>query len=82
MEERRKVQARTSPRSAPIYALLTERELEVLRLVGAGMSNRQIAGKLFISPGTVKVHLYNISEKLNTTGRAGAYARAKELGLL
>jgi LuxR family maltose regulon positive regulatory protein len=82
MEERRKGETGRSPRSSPVYALLTERELEVLRLVGVGMSNRQIAGKLFISLGTVKAHLYNVSEKLNATNRAGAYARAKELGLL
>ena len=82
MEERRRAPAGRSPRSSPVCALLSERELEVLRLVGAGMSNRQIAAKLFISLGTVKAHLYNISEKLNATNRAGAYARAKELGLL
>jgi LuxR family transcriptional regulator, maltose regulon positive regulatory protein len=82
VEERRRAQAGRSPRSSPIYTLLTERELEVLRLVGAGMSNRQIAARLFVSDGTVKTHLHNISEKLNATGRAGAYARAKELRLL
>ena len=82
MEERRKGEAGRSARSTAVYALLTERELEVLRLVGEGMSNRQIAGKLFVSLGTVKAHLYNISKKLNAANRAGAYARAKELRLL
>jgi ATP/maltotriose-dependent transcriptional regulator MalT len=80
-EQRRKAETGKSPRPSPIYALLTERELEVLRLVEAGMSNRQIAGKLFISLGTVKVHLHNIAEKLNTTSRTGAVARARELKL-
>jgi LuxR family transcriptional regulator, maltose regulon positive regulatory protein len=82
MEERRKGETGRSARSSQVYALLTERELEVLRLVGTGLSNRQIAGKLFISLGTVKAHLYNISKKLNAANRAGAYARAKELRLL
>ncbi len=81
-KQRRRAQAGTSPRSSPIYALLTQRELEVLRLVGAGLSNRQIADRLFISLGTVKVHLHNISEKLNATSRTGAVARARELKLL
>ena len=81
-EQRRKTDTGRSSRPSPIYAVLTERELEVLRLVEAGMSNRQIAGKLFISLGTVKVHLHNISEKLNTTSRTGAVARARELKLL
>jgi DNA-binding CsgD family transcriptional regulator len=82
MEERRRTQAGVSPRSSPIYALLTERELEVLRLAGAGMSNRQIAGRLFVSLSTVKTHLHNISEKLNATSRTGAVTRARELGLV
>ena len=81
-EQRRKADTGKSSRPSPIYAVLTERELEVLRLVEAGLSNRQIAGRLFISLGTVKVHLHNISEKLNTTSRTGAVARARELKLL
>lgn len=81
-EQRRKAASDGSPPSSPAYALLTGRELELLRLVAAGLSNRQIAGKLFISPGTVKVHLHNISEKLNATSRTGAVARARELKLL
>ena len=81
-EQRRKADMGGSPRPSSFYAVLTERELEILRLVGAGMSNRQIAGKLYISVGTVKVHLHNISEKLNATSRTGAVARARELKLL
>jgi LuxR family transcriptional regulator, maltose regulon positive regulatory protein len=81
-EQRRRAESGRSPRFSPVYVVLTERELEVLRLVATGLSNRQIAGRLFISLGTVKVHLHNISEKLNATSRTGAVARAKELGLL
>jgi LuxR family transcriptional regulator, maltose regulon positive regulatory protein len=81
-ERRRGAERGRSPRSSPAYAVLTERELEVLRLAAAGLSNRQIAARLFISLGTVKVHLHNISEKLNATSRTGAVARARELKLL
>jgi LuxR family maltose regulon positive regulatory protein len=61
---------------------LTERELEVLRLAAAGLSNEAIAAQLFLSTGTVKRHLHNIYGKLGVTGRFNAVARARELGLL
>jgi LuxR family maltose regulon positive regulatory protein len=60
---------------------LSEREVEVLRLVCAGLSNRNIASRLFISPGTVKTHIHNIYGKLGVQNRIQAAARAKELGL-
>ena len=60
---------------------LSEREIEVLRLVTAGLSNREIAGKLFISPGTAKTHVHNLYGKLGVRSRIQAAARAKELGL-
>jgi LuxR family transcriptional regulator, maltose regulon positive regulatory protein len=81
-EQRRKAESGRSPRSSPFYVLLTDREVEVLKLVAAGLSNRQIAGRLFISLGTVKVHLHNISEKLDAASRMEAVARARELKLL
>jgi LuxR family maltose regulon positive regulatory protein len=81
-EERRKTEGGRSGRSSQVYALLTDRELEVLRLAAAGLSNQQIASRLVISLSTAKVHLHNISEKLNATSRTGAVARARELGLL
>jgi LuxR family maltose regulon positive regulatory protein len=61
---------------------ISERELEVLSLIGAGLSNREIAEKLFISLNTVKTHTKNINSKLNVNSRTKAIARAKELGLL
>jgi len=61
---------------------LSERELEVLRLVTAGLSNREIAVRLFISPGTAKSHIHNLSSKLGVRNRTEAAMRARELGLV
>ena len=55
---------------------LTERELEVLRLVAAGRSNREIAAELFISPKTASVHVSNILGKLGVASRGEAAAKA------
>ncbi|WP_426425821.1 LuxR C-terminal-related transcriptional regulator [Bradyrhizobium genosp. A] len=49
--------------------LLTHRERQIVRLVSEGMSNKEIARRLDVSPGTVKVHLYNIFQKLEITNR-------------
>jgi len=61
---------------------LTGREREVLRLVAAGRSNRDIAGELFISPKTASVHVSNILGKLGAASRGEAAAKAHALGLL
>jgi DNA-binding CsgD family transcriptional regulator len=61
---------------------LTGRELEVLRLVAAGRSNREIAGELFISPKTASVHVSNILAKLGVASRGEAAAKAHALGLV
>ncbi len=66
----------------PLVEPLTERELEVLRLMAAGLSNREIAGELVLAMGTVKAHLHNIYGKLGVRGRTQAAARARELELL
>lgn len=60
---------------------LSERELDVLRLVAAGLSNREIAKKLVISPGTAKTHIHNLCGKLGVRNRTEAAIKAKELGL-
>ncbi|WP_317445545.1 helix-turn-helix transcriptional regulator [Streptomyces collinus] len=76
-----------SPRQAPdpddpAEALgLTGRERDVLRLVSAGRTNRQIAEELFISPKTASVHVSNILAKLGVSGRGEAAAVAHRLGL-
>ncbi len=56
---------------------LTPRELEIARMAAAGLRNRAIADKLFISEGTVKVHLHNIYEKLGVKNRFELIASAR-----
>jgi LuxR family maltose regulon positive regulatory protein len=61
---------------------LSERELEVLRHVAQGLSNQEIADKLFLSAGTVKRHMSNIYQKLDVHSRTQATERARNLKLL
>jgi ATP/maltotriose-dependent transcriptional regulator MalT len=61
---------------------LTARELEVLRLVAIGHSNRRVASELFVTVGTVKSHVHALSGKLGAANRTEAAARARELGLI
>ena len=68
--------------AGPGRAGLTDRELEVLRLVAAGRTNRDIAADLFISAKTASVHVSNIMAKLGAANRAQAAATAQSQGLL
>jgi len=72
----------TPPKIDVMMDELSECELEVLDLVAAGLSNREIADKLFISLNTVKTHTKNINSKLDVNSRVKAVARAKELKLI
>lgn len=70
------------PSGAPLPEPLTERELDVLRCISGGLSNREIAEKLVITEGTVKNHVSNLIAKLNVRDRTQALLKAQELGLL
>ncbi len=61
---------------------LSEREIEILKLLAEGLTNRQIATRLVISTGTVKVHTNNIYSKLRVNNRTAAVARARGSGIL
>lgn len=77
---RRMVQREEAAREAA--RLLTPRELEIVRMLADGLRNRAIAEKLFISEGTVKVHLHRIYEKLDVGGRLELVLYARRRGLV
>ena len=61
---------------------VTPRELEIVRMIGQGLRNKAIAERLFISEGTVKIHLHNVYEKLGLTGRLELALYAQQKGLV
>jgi DNA-binding CsgD family transcriptional regulator len=61
---------------------LSERELQVLRELAAGRSNKEIAARLHVSPNTVKTHVARLFEKLHARRRTEAIRRARELGIV
>ncbi|PLK45215.1 helix-turn-helix transcriptional regulator [Emticicia sp. TH156] len=61
---------------------LSKRELEVLELMASGLSNQEIAGKLFVSLNTVKTHTSNVFEKLDVKRRTQAIEKARRLSLI
>jgi DNA-binding NarL/FixJ family response regulator len=71
-----------SPRSGASYALLSEREREVLHLIAEGLSNADIAGRLILSEKTVKSHVRNILGKLQLADRTQAAIFAWRQGLM
>ena len=72
----------SSARPGPLAEPLTGREREVLRLLLAGASNREIARRLVLSVNTVKRHVYNLCGKLGVQSRTQAIVRARTLNLL
>jgi LuxR family maltose regulon positive regulatory protein len=68
--------------SAPLAEPLSDRELEVLRLIAAGLKYKEVAERLVISLNTVRHHTRNVYSRLNVNSRAQAIAKAKELNLL
>jgi DNA-binding NarL/FixJ family response regulator len=74
--------ADAQPRPQPLVVPLSEREVEVVRLLAEGHSNREIADALFLAEGTVKNHVTNVLAKLGARDRTQAALRARALGLL
>ncbi len=70
------------PAETPLPEPLSEREIAVLREIAAGLTNREVADRLYISPETVKKHTGSIYGKLGVRGRTEAIARARALDLL
>jgi LuxR family maltose regulon positive regulatory protein len=68
--------------SSALVEPLSERELEVLQLIAAGLTNPEIAARLYLALNTVKAHTRNIYGKLDVHSRTQAVARSQELGLL
>jgi DNA-binding CsgD family transcriptional regulator len=81
---------RTAPAAVPFEANwrvqetlgISEREFEVLELLAAGHSNKEIASRLEVSPNTVKTHVARLFDKLDAKRRTEAIARARELGMI
>ncbi len=71
-----------APKAEQPAPLLTEREREVLDLIAAGSTNREIAERLYLSPHTVKEHTSTLYRKLRARNRADAVQRAQRIGLL
>lgn len=69
-------------RTTPLFETLTQREIEVLRLVAVGLTNKDVGRKLHISEATVKTHLLNIFSKLNVTDRTAAATIAIQRGFI
>ena len=63
------------------FSALTTREHEVLDLVARGLTNAEVARRLFVSDKTVRNHVSNVFAKLHVAGRAEAVARARDAGL-
>jgi DNA-binding NarL/FixJ family response regulator len=72
----------SAPRPQPLVVPLSDRELEVLRLLAEGGSNREIASALFLAEGTVKNHVTNVLAKLGARDRTQAALRARALDLI
>jgi ATP/maltotriose-dependent transcriptional regulator MalT len=67
-------------KSSKMVEPLSEREMEVFKLLENGLSNQEIAEQLFISMNTVKAHLKSIYSKLGVSNRVQAIARGREIG--
>ena len=76
------VAAADSNLEAPLLGSVTPREIQILRRLECGLSNKQLASALFVSEATLKWHLYNLYGKLRVRNRSGAIAKSRQLGIL
>lgn len=74
--------AAESSSTGAVYGELTRREINILKRLESGMSNKEIAESIFISEGTLRWHLHNIYGKLGTKNRSGALVKARAMGLI
>jgi LuxR family maltose regulon positive regulatory protein len=81
-EPEQTVPSKTLDARSELVEPLSERELEVLQLIAEGLTNQEIASRLFLSLHTVKVHAHNIYGKLDVGNRTQAVAKARALGIL
>jgi DNA-binding CsgD family transcriptional regulator len=68
--------------SRAVYNGLTRRQVQIIQLITEGMTNKEIAGKLYLSPRTVEMHVANILDRLNCRSRIEAVRKAEELGVV
>jgi DNA-binding NarL/FixJ family response regulator len=78
----RRDEERPPPPAEALDDPLSERELEVMKLLASGRTNREISHELYVSHGTVKAHAANIYRKLGAHSRAEMISRARTLGIL
>ena len=78
--QERKLRSRT-PREGQLNGELTERELDVLRLLGSELSTRQMAQSLYVAPSTVRTQVKSIYRKLGVSSRDAAVQEAHDRGL-
>jgi DNA-binding NarL/FixJ family response regulator len=74
--------ARREAGAARVAGVVTPRELEIIRMIAGGLRNKEIAARLSISEGTVKIHLHNVYEKLQLDGRLALLLYAREHALV
>lgn len=72
----------SAERSSTLVEPLSEREIQILRLIAAGLSNQEIAGELYLTVGTVKTYTYHLYGKLGVNRRAQAVEKGRQLGII